>query len=84
MYSPDIDKMIHDLKHGKTFDPSSTEEVAKAQEVLQEAQAHLQELAETSPTARTALEELRRQEAQDARLADIAKRIAQCGLNGGV
>jgi hypothetical protein len=83
-YSPDLEKLIHDFRKGKTFDPYSPEEMANTQKDLEQYKQQLADLSKTSESAKEALEGLRSQEAKDARLRDIAKRIAECGSGGGV
>lgn len=83
-YSPEIEKLAHEFRKGKTFDPYSPEEMANTQADIEQYKKQLADLAKTSDTAQESLETLRKQEAQDARLCDIAKRIADCGSGGGV
>lgn len=83
-YSPEVEKLIHDFRKGKTFDPYSPEEMANTQKDIEQYKQQLADLSKTSESAKEALEDLRSQEAQDARLRDIARRIAECGSGGGV
>lgn len=83
-YSPEIEKLAHEFRKGKTFDPYSPEATAELEKDVEAHKQQLADLAKTSDTAREALEELRKQEAKDARLRDIAKRIAECGDGGGL
>lgn len=83
-YSPEVEKLIHDFRKGKTFDPYSPEEMANTQKDIEQYKQQLADLSKTSESAKEALDELRQGEAQDARLRDIARRIAECGSGGGV
>lgn len=83
-YSPEIEKLAHEFRKGKTFDPYSPEQLADTQAQIEQYKQQLADLSKTSETAAEALEELRSQEAQDSRLRDIARRIAECGQGGGV
>lgn len=83
-YSPEIEKLVHDFRKGKTFDPYSPEEMANTEKDLEQYKQQLADLSETSESAKEALEDLRSGEAQDARMRDLAKRIAECGSGGGI
>jgi hypothetical protein len=83
-YSPEIEKLIHDFRKGKVFDPYSPEELANTQKDIEQYKQQLADLAKSSDSASDALDKLKTQEVQDKRLADIAKRIAECGQGGGV
>ena len=84
-YSPEMEKIVHDFHKnhaaGAEYDPANTAKIAAEADELKK---QLAEKAETSATAKAALEDLREQDAKDKRLADIAKRIADCGRGGGI
>ena len=83
-YSPEIEKLAREFRKGKTFDPYSPEALADTQKDIEAYKQQMADLAKTSDTAAEAFEDLRKQEAQDSRLRDIAKRIAECGQGGGL
>lgn len=83
-YSPEIEKLAHEFRKGPTFDPYSPEALAEIQADTEQYKQQLADLAKSSDTAQKALEDLREQEAQDKRLRDLARRIAECGDGGGV
>lgn len=83
-YSPEVEKQVHEARKSPTFDTYSPEFTTDMEKEIESYKQQLTEMSKTSDTAKEALEGLRRQEAQDARLRDIAKRVANCAGIGGV
>lgn len=83
-YSPQIERLVHEFRKGKTFEPFSPEALTDLQKDIDQYKQQLTDLSENSPSAEASLQELKKQEVQDTRLRDIVKRIIECGAGGGV
>lgn len=84
-YSPEIEQLVHDFrKKNQIFDPHGEDSLAAIEKDTENYKQQLTDLSETSPSAGEALDQLKKQEVQDARLRDMAKRIAECGSGGGL
>lgn len=83
-YSPKLDQLVHDMRSKSEYQQVWG---AKALGEVNDIKANLQErlaaLAKENPEVGEQLQDIKKAEAQDQRLIDIAKRIMECGDGGG-
>lgn len=80
--TPEIDKEVHDLKHGPALNSTPEYMDPYVKDIFDQAHAELTKLAETSDTAKEALEQLQRLNADSKQQGDMAKRLADCVAGG--